>query len=221
MRIGLMMGALGDPGLNTRLLAASRRYIGNDVTVEHLRLVDLPPFVPSGNVPAPAAVFRRDLSTLDGVVIFVTQSLNGVTGTIKNALDWVSMPSSALDRKPVAIAGLTRHPSSTFAALQQVRSALTPLDAVVMRQPEYSLEVAPEFFGDNDAIVDVQLADELATFLHAARGFIAHQVRVSEVETGPQSPLAGMPAPVTGGTPRAGLTGSFSGSLANPRRFRA
>ena len=221
MRIGLIMGALGDPGLNTRLFDASRRYIGDGVTLEHVRIADLPAFVPSGDVPPEAVAFREHINSLDGLVIYVTQHLNGVTGAIKNALEWTSMPHSALAGKPVAIAGVTRHPSSTFAALQQVRSALTPLDAVVMRQPEYSLEVAPEFFGDNDTIVDVQLADELASFLHAARGYVAHQLRVSELGTVPLSPALGIPAPPVAAMQRAGVTGSFVGAIANPQRFRA
>lgn len=221
MRIGLIMGALGDPGLNTRLFDASRRYIGDGVTLEHARIADLPAFVPSGDVPAEAIAFRDHLSELDGVIIYVTQYLAGVTGAIKNALEWTSMPHSVLAGKPVAIAGVTRHPSSTFAALQQVRSALTPLDAVVMRQPEYTLEVAPEFFGDNDEIVDVQLADELASFLHAVRGYVAHQLRVSELGTVPLSPALGIPAPAAAAMQRAGVTGSFAGSIANPLRFRA
>lgn len=230
MRIGLVMGALGDPGLNTRLFDASRRYIGDGVTLEHIRLADLPPFVPSGEIPAEVRDLHEHLSQLDGVVIYVTQSLNGVAGTIKNALEWMAVPTSALARKPVAIAGLTRVPSSTFASLQQVRSALTPLDAIVMRQPEYTLEVAPEFFGDNDTIVDVQLADELASFLTAARGYIAHQLRVLEVDP--------TPTPTTLGVTTAALRsltvsqvdltlggmGSVPGgmgSVANPRRYRA
>lgn len=241
-----MMGALGGPGLNTRLFDAARRYVGEGVSLEHVRVADLPAFVPCADVPDSVVSFRERVAELDGVLVLVTQHLNGVTGSLKNALDWLSSPSSALERKPVAIAGLACDNGSTFAGLQQVRSALTPLGAIVMRQPEYQLVVTAHHFGEADTIVDVELADELANFLTAARGFVAHELRASEVETTPLPVSAGAPrlgaasagAPLVGarvgvtssvpsmgartaGVPVAPLGAGDNGMVANPRRFRA
>ncbi len=242
MYIGLMMGALGDPGLNSRLFGASRRYAGDEVSLEHLRIADLPAFVPSNGTPEPVTAFRERIRALDGLLIFTTQHLNGVTGPIKNALDWIGTPTSVLERKPVALAGMASGTASTFASIQQVRSALTPLEAVVMRQPEYNFELSPSHFGEGDTIEDVSLGDELASFLTAARGFIAHELRAAKVESTPLNlPVAAAPAnaadihtaPLAAHSATPGLHGAKTGGsalipppadtrgmVANPRRFR-
>ncbi len=244
MRIGLMMGALGGDDLNTKVLDAARRYIGDGATVEHLRIADLPPYAPCDDLPDALAGFRARAAEMDGVLILVTQHLSGVTGTLKNALDWLGAPTSALSDKPVAIAGLTCEPGSTFAGVQQVRSALTALGASTMKQPDYSFLVTDDTFDVEGHIVDVTVADDMVGFLTAARGYFAHEMRAAQVDA-PQPHISGQLPSMSGSLPSLshGLsrkleaqlvaaplhdhTGPVSAvdaavsSVANPRRHRA
>ena len=197
MRIGLMMGALGGDDLNTKLLSAASRYVGEGATVEHLRIADLAPYAPCDTVPDSLAAFRARAAEMDGILILVTQHLSGVTGTLKNALDWLGAPTSALADKPIAVAGLACAPGTTFAGVQQVRSALTALDAATMKQPDYSFVISNDTFDSEGHVVNVTVADDLAGFLTAARGYFAHEVRAAEVDatlpqtSGPISSVSG------------------------------
>jgi len=186
MRIGLMMGALVEPILNAHLLDSARRYGGEGAQIEHLRIVDLPAYVPvpvDAALPTQVAQFHEHLLAVDGLVIFATQHLGGVTGAVKNALDWMDLPGEVMRHKPVALAGVTSTGVSVFAALQQVRSALSALGATVMKQPEYILTIEPEAFSHHGLIEDVELADDLSSFLTAARGYVAHELRASVTDS--------------------------------------
>lgn len=214
MRIGLIMGALGGADLNTRALDAARRYAGEGVTIEHLRIADLPAYTPCVDAPASAAAFRAEAAHMDGLVVLATQHLGGLSGAIKNALEWLGSGTSAIADLPVAVAGVASTPGSTFAAVQQLRTALTALGAIILRQPDYALEMTDEHFGDGSTIVDVTLADDLASFLAAARGFFAHEARAAAVD-------ASLPPVATGGQAVVSLGSPSLASLANPLRSRA
>ncbi|MCB2413446.1 NAD(P)H-dependent oxidoreductase [Demequina sp. TTPB684] len=204
MRVGLMMGALGGADLNGHMLGALRRHFGDDALVDHLRIGSLPPYAPSAPLTTDVKDFRSRAAECDAIVILAAQHLNGVTGSLKNALDWLGCGTSAIESTPVVVAGIATDRSSTFAAVQQVKSALAALGSLVMRQPEYFFEVTDDAFNDHHVITNVTLADEVAEFTGATLGFFAHELRVL---TGATSSLS-----------TSSVSGGALTTVANPAR---
>ena len=72
--------------------------------VLHDGLGDLPLFRPDATEPAPEAVlrFRAAVAEADGVIIASPEYAHGITGVLKNGLDWV-VASGEFSGKPVAV----------------------------------------------------------------------------------------------------------------------
>ena len=91
-RMLAISGSLSRSSSNTELLRAAAR-LGNDrVSIE---VYDAMAAIPLFNVdldvePAPAAVadFRTRLSACEGVIISSPEYAHGISGVLKNALDW-------------------------------------------------------------------------------------------------------------------------------------
>jgi chromate reductase, NAD(P)H dehydrogenase (quinone) len=88
--------------------------------------------------PAPVLALKRAIQSSDGLVLSSPEYNHGVSGVLKNALDWASRPSpnSCLKGKPVLI--MTSSPGSTggVRAQAQLRETLTSTYARVVITPE-------------------------------------------------------------------------------------
>ncbi|GAB6043145.1 NADPH-dependent FMN reductase [Endothiovibrio diazotrophicus] len=89
--------------------------------------------------PAPAAVgdFRAQLRQADGVLIASPEYAHGVTGVIKNALDWIVGSGEFID-KPVAVFNASPRASIALAALKET---LSLMGAIINAQASITLPV--------------------------------------------------------------------------------
>jgi NAD(P)H-dependent FMN reductase len=105
MRILAISGSLRARSTNTALLrvAASSAPVGMEIAI-YAGLADLPIFNPDHDEAAPQAVrdLRARLQAADGVLLACPEYAHGVSGGLKNALDWV-VGSGELVDKPVAL----------------------------------------------------------------------------------------------------------------------
>lgn len=92
MRVLALCGSLRAASINASLLRAARRLAPAGI---ELRIFDdlgrLPLFNPDLEADAPPVVreLHRELAEADALVIASPEYAHGVTGTIKNALDWL------------------------------------------------------------------------------------------------------------------------------------
>jgi len=86
------------------------------------------------NCEASVQAFRRALSEADGLVISTPEYSHGVSGVLKNALDWASRPSgkAALQNKPVLIISSSPAFTGGVRAQAQINEALLAIGAVIV-----------------------------------------------------------------------------------------
>src|ERR1700742_1577017 len=137
--IGLS-GSLRKASFSRATLAGLRNTLPENVRLE-IRDLQLPLYNEDEDGPAgPAAVLnlRQAIADSDGVVIVTPEYNHGMSGVLKNALDWASRPfgRSTLARKPVLT--MTASPAFTggVRAQQQMNETLLSIPArPVLRPP--------------------------------------------------------------------------------------
>ena len=87
-------------------------------------LARIPPFDDSQETPLPVADFRRQLQTADGIFICTPEYAFGVSGVLKNALDW-TVSSGELVNKPLALVTAATGGEKAHAALLLTFTALS------------------------------------------------------------------------------------------------
>ena len=131
MRLLALSGSLRASSINSALLRAAARLAPPSVSVTlFIGLGDLPLFNPDREADPPSVVgdFRSQVAEADALLIASPEYAHGVTGTIKNALDWlVSFEPFAY--KPVAILNASPRAHHADTALREI---LRTMAAVVV-----------------------------------------------------------------------------------------
>jgi NAD(P)H-dependent FMN reductase len=170
VKVLALSGSLRKASLNTALLRAAARLAppGLAVTV-YSGLGDLPLFNPDLEtaLPADVARFHRHVAEADALLIASPEYAHGVTGTIKNALDWLvgfegfaGIPVAAWNASPRA-----HH------ADDALRETLRTMAAVVVEEASVSVPLLGSHLDENGMVESAEIAvaigDALAA-LHAA-----------------------------------------------------
>jgi chromate reductase len=134
-------GSLRHLSVNTMLLRAFGRLAPGDVEIDVFQhMADLPLFNPDleGSEPVAVLDFRRQISSSAGVLISSPEYAHGVSGVMKNALDWVVGSGELSNGKPVAI--LNASYSSQYADAQ-LREIISTMDAHLVHSASISIPV--------------------------------------------------------------------------------
>jgi len=120
-------GSLRAASLNSLLLRATARLTPDGVAMSvYPSLGDVPLFNPDleATDPAPVKKLRNAIIAADALIIASPEYAHGVTGVIKNALDWM-VSTEAFINKPVAL--FNASPLSTFSppALREIVSVMS------------------------------------------------------------------------------------------------
>ena len=94
-------------------------------------LAQLPPFNPDRDgvdLPPPVAAFRAAIAAADGLLIAAPEYAHGVSGVLKNALDWL-VAGAEFPEKPVAL--INASPRATLAQPQLRETLLTMAGRVI------------------------------------------------------------------------------------------
>lgn len=131
MKILALSGSLRSASINAALLRAIARLAPPEIAVTVFdSLGELPLFNPDRETDPPAAIvrFRSHVADAAALLIASPEYAHGVTGTIKNALDWlVSFEPFAY--KPVAVLNASPRARHADAAL---RETLRTMAAVIV-----------------------------------------------------------------------------------------
>jgi NAD(P)H-dependent FMN reductase len=121
IQILAISGSLRDVSVNTAVLRAASILAPEGVKIELYRnLGALPLFNPDiENTDLPSVLdFRTQLAAADGLMIASPEYAHGVTGVLKNALDW-AVGSEEFDGKPVALLNTSIRATHAYAALAE------------------------------------------------------------------------------------------------------
>ena len=140
VRILAISGSLRAASLNSLLLRAVARLAPADVHVELFTgLGNLPLFNPDIEITdsPPVADFHARLLETDGVIIASPEYAHGMTGAMKNALDWM-VSSEAFVNKPMAL--LNASPRATIAQAS-LKETLTVMSARIVEAASITLPI--------------------------------------------------------------------------------
>jgi chromate reductase, NAD(P)H dehydrogenase (quinone) len=134
-------GSLRKGSTNTAVLQALAGCIADRATLDLFWIGHLPLYNQDIDVEPPVepvAALRAAIAAADGVVIASPEYNYGMSGVLKNALDWASRPygRSNLTGKPTLT--ITVSPASTGAVRAQIQlnETLTAIAALVVLRPQ-------------------------------------------------------------------------------------
>lgn len=134
MRILALCGSLQARSGNLTLLETAARRAPAGVTITVFDGVrHLPPFDPdieAHGEHAAVAAFRRELSSSDAVLIASPEYGHSLSGSLKNAIDWV-IGTAELEQKIVAITCAVPHPERGRMGLAALRGTLGAVSATI------------------------------------------------------------------------------------------
>jgi chromate reductase, NAD(P)H dehydrogenase (quinone) len=129
-------GSLRKASFNALLLRAAAESIPAPATLEIASIRDIPLYdgdVEAAGIPEPVRILKDRIAAADGLLLATPEYNNSIPGTFKNAIDWLSRPSSDIARvfgnRPVALMGATPGRGGTLLAqtawLQVLRTLTT------------------------------------------------------------------------------------------------
>lgn len=127
MRILAISGSLRKASLNSALLRAVARIAPPGIEVVlYSGLGDLPLFNPDIETPEPTSVafLREQILAADALLVASPEYAHGVTGVIKNALDWM-VENETFIQKPVALLNASPRALHAQAALRETISTMS------------------------------------------------------------------------------------------------
>ncbi len=140
MKILAISGSLRAASNNTALLRAVARLAPADISVELFRdLGNLPLFNPDIEATDPPIVarFRTQLIAADAVLIASPEYAHGVTGAIKNALDWM-VGCEAFVNKPIALLNASPRAVHAHASLNEM---VLTMSAIIVEEASIAVQI--------------------------------------------------------------------------------
>jgi len=165
IKILALSGSLRAASNNTLLLHAVARIAPEGIRViVHPSLGDLPLFNPDIEFPHPpaVAVLREAISVADAIVIASPEYAHGVTGGMKNALDWM-VGNESFVNKPVII--LNASPRATHAH-ESLREILKTMSAKVMDAACITIPLLGSGMTEDDIVRNSVMADSIVGALN-------------------------------------------------------
>ena len=177
-------GSLRKGSFNTALLRAAIALAPEGVTIKEGSIHGIPLYdgdvEAEHGIPAPVTHLKDLVAAADGVLLFTPEYNNGIPGVFKNAIDWMSRPSSDISRvfngKPFAITGAS--PGNFGTLLSQ--EAWLPVMRTLGTVPWFGAKLMVSRAGT--VIQDGKIADEatekkLRDFIAGFAAFVAEQKR--------------------------------------------
>lgn len=172
-------GSLREASFNRALLRAARDLAPPALQIEIFdRLAEVPMFnadVEAEGDPEPVTALKQAVDAADALLLVTPEYNGGVTGPMKNAVDWASRRyrggAPVLKGKPAAVMGATPGLLGTARAQASLRISLANTGAIVMQQPQVHLMRAGERIVDGE-LIDEDSRELVSELLEAFAGWI-------------------------------------------------
>jgi chromate reductase len=171
MKILAISGSLRAASLNSALLRAVARLAPADINVVLYRgLGDLPPFNPDieASDPLPVADLRTQILSADALLIASPEYAHGVTGVMKNALDWM-VGCEAFVHKPVALLNASPRVVHAQAAL---RETITVMSAYIVEEASITVPILGSNLSEDEIVHHPDISASLLAALVALRAVV-------------------------------------------------
>jgi chromate reductase, NAD(P)H dehydrogenase (quinone) len=166
LQILALSGSLRAESMNSALLRAAARLAPagmNIIVCEHLG--ELPLFNPDAecNLPTPVIAFHSLLANSDALLIASPEYAHGITGTIKNALDWL-VSFEPFVNKPVAVLNASPRAHHADAALREI---LKTMSANIVEPASITIPLLGSGLTENGMIYDPAVSGLIVRVLGA------------------------------------------------------
>lgn len=156
-KVLLISGSLRAASYNTGLLRAFADQLSSQAEVVWADL-NLPLFSEDveKNFPAQAEALRQQILSADAIVVATPEYNRGMSGVLKNAIDWGSRPygQNAWHGKRVLVSAVSVGGVAGALAVYQVKQSLLHLNADVIGQPEFMVGQAGDKFDATGTLTD-------------------------------------------------------------------
>jgi len=177
-RIVGLSGSLRRHSFNSGLLRAAAEAMPEGAVLEIGSIAEIPLYdgdVEAEGIPAPVAALKDKIAAADGLLLVSPEYNNSIPGVFKNAIDWLSRPSSDIARifrgKPVALIGASPGNFGTILSQTAWLPVLRTLGAEHWAEGRLMVSRAGDLFDGEGNLVDDGVREKLAKYL---AGFVAH-----------------------------------------------
>ncbi|MCL4116149.1 UNVERIFIED_CONTAM: hypothetical protein GTU68_043889 [Idotea baltica] len=172
MKILGISGSLRKDSLNRKLMHEAIRLFGDaKVTIADLQLPlydgDLED---AHGIPDGVALLAEQIQQADAIVISCPEYNQGISGVMKNALDWVSRTKgSPWANKPVALLAAAAGRAGGARSNYALRLAMAPFNTNLLQGPEILIAGAQKEFDENDHLISPQYIKSLTKLMEDLR----------------------------------------------------
>jgi NAD(P)H-dependent FMN reductase len=169
-----LSGSLRAASLNSALLRVAARVAPANVSIAiYQGLEELPLFNPDieSTDPEPAARLRTHIIAADALLIASPEYAHGITGVLKNALDWM-VGNESFVHKPVAL--LNASPLSVH-AIASLREIVTTMSAHLIDEASIAVPVRGYHRSEASILADATIVKALRQSLEEIRAAVIAQ----------------------------------------------
>ncbi|MDL2401905.1 NADPH-dependent FMN reductase [Rhizobium mayense] len=180
MKLVGISGSLRKGSFNTALLHAAVELAPPGVeliaaTIHGVPLYDADVEVGEG-IPEKVTELKELAAAADGLMLFTPEYNNSLPGVFKNAIDWMTRPSSDIPRifraKPVAVLGASPGNFGTILSQNAWLSVLRTIGANPWFGGRLMVSRAGSVFDAEGQIVDEKIKQNLAAFVQGFAAFV-------------------------------------------------
>lgn len=169
-------GSLRRGSFNTAALRAAQELApaGMRITLHDISAIPLyNEDVRAQGFPPPVEELRSRIRQADGLLLGCPEYNYGVSGVMKNTIDWASRPpEQPFDGKPIAIMGASGGALGTARAQYQLRQSFIFLNGHLLNRPEVFIGAAQTKFDAEGRLTDQPTRDFIAALLTSFQGWI-------------------------------------------------
>ena len=167
-----LSGSLRTDSVNSKLIREAARLYGDATLTE----ADLNIPLYNGDdedrdgLPASVQDLVAQIANADAVIIATPEYNGGITGVLKNALDWVSRAKpSPWAGKPVAVMSAAAGRAGGIRAQTMLRSCMTPFNVKLSAASEVAIATAGSEFDENGHLVSERYQASVARLMAALK----------------------------------------------------
>lgn len=169
-------GSLRSTSYNTAVLKALQQIAPPSIRVNVFeQMADLPLFNPDleANLPAAVAQLKQQLGRADGLIIASPEYAHGISGVLKNALDWL-VSGEEFVYKPIALINTSPRATHAQAALREV---VTTMSGIIIEKASVAVPLLGTHYSAEDIFQQASLVEILQLSLGAFHSAICELQR--------------------------------------------
>ena len=180
-KVAVLVGSLAKGSINRMLARALAKLAEPKLVFTEIELADIPILNSEFQNDPPPSVWRmkKEVEAADAVLFVSPEYNRSVPAVLKNAIDWGSRPwgKNSWLNMPSAIIGTSPGQTGTAAMQHHLRAILSPLQSLVMSQPEAYVQFKPGLIDDAYAVTEEGTKKFLQGYVDAFAVWIARHAK--------------------------------------------